>query len=710
MKLVNGLFAKLENGAGLHSPISFYRDYVYTANDYLVMAEHFCNTCCSAKLPKDNVAVLLFDDCPEAITAFLGCIQYGIVPVFVNKKASAQAIEELLRLADPATIVTDGNVHYSSAVTQGRAIIHVMHNAKQSIIKIEQSPQLSHAFIDASEVAYLGMTSGSSGLPKLVMHSHKEMLFANDNYAVNTLKLNPSDVLYSVPKMTFTYGLANSLFFAFASGAPAVLCPEHFSPEETIHNILRYRPTCFFAVPSIYRALIQYLKTRNDVKQIFSCCRLFVSAGELLPADLLKEWFALTEMYIADSVGCSETGSAFLVNFSGKKKQGSAGVAVPGYHLHLWKDEKNEDANTGVLCVKSESNAIGYLNDPQETGSKFLNGWLRTGDVFRVDSDGYYWFLGRTDSMLKYNGQWIVPSQIEKEICKYLGVTNCAVYSVQCKYSIRLAATIVVDDTFLDIPSLRKHLETQLEHYKCPQIFRIADSIPLNENGKYDYSTMRASAAAVTITIDGPSKMGKSTLADLVADKYGITHINAGQYFRFIRWCYNNKIIAKEALQDEAAITYLLNQSKIIDGNLHYQGKNIQDQLGGPAMAMATAEIAGTLALQNSVLTHIKRFSQSTPVIVEGRNMGADVFPDADLKVYLSGSPEKRVRMWCDKNGFGEDRFLEGVADMKRRNDLDQNRAINPLRKADDAVDLCADDKSPDELLSEISVLIDRIY
>lgn len=710
MNLANELFAKLENEARLHSPISIFQDYVYTANDYLAMTEYFNNTCLSVKLPKDSVALLFFDDCPEAIISFLGCIQYGLVPVLVNKKISAQAIEEVLRLSDPAVIITDGYDYYSDAYTQDRVIIHVMHNAKQPIIKLVQHSEQPHAFIDSSEVAYLGMTSGSSGLPKLVMHSHKEMLFANENYALNTLKLRPSDVLYSVPKMTFTYGLANSLFFAFASGAPALLCPERFSPENTIHNILRYKPTCFWAVPSIYRALVTYLKTQNDVKQIFSNCRLFVSAGELLPADLLQEWYALTGMYIADSVGCSETGSAFLVNFSGDNKQGSAGAAVPGYHLHLWKDEKDENPNTGVLCVKSESNAIGYLNDPQETTSKFLNGWLRTGDVFRVDSDGYYWFLGRADSMLKYNGQWIVPSQIEKHICNYPGVTNSSVYTVQCAGAVRLAATIVVDNTFLGISSLKKHLKTQLEHYKCPQIFRIADSIPLNENGKCDYSKMRASAAALTITIDGPSKMGKSTLADLVADKYGITHINAGQYFRFIRWCYDNKIISKETLQDEAAITHLLNQSKIIGGNLHYQSKNIQNQLGGPAMATATAEIAGAIAIQNSVLAHIKRFAHSTSVIVEGRNMGADVFPDADLKVYLSGSPEKRVRMWCDKNGFGEDRFLEGVADMRRRNALDQNRAINPLRRADDAVDLCADDKSPDELLSEISVLIDRIY
>lgn len=703
MNLATRLFEIAKARFGSEHILSLYEQQYYTLGDYEAMAEAVVTECRAAGVAHNTVALLIYEDSPVAIGAFLGCIKYGVVPVLVSNKINKCTLRELFALADPALLMS-GDYCWPEDLLYETTCLCMKKACGEQGIQFELISRSTnvHEFIDANQVAYLGMTSGSSGLPKLVMHSHKEMIFASENYAVQTLKLVPEDVLYSVPKMNFTYGMANNLFFSFISGAPAILDEQGWSPENCMEHIVKERPTCFFAVPAVYRSLYHHLENMKKVPEELKGIRMYVSAGEALSSELVHLWYKLTGHYIVDSVGCSETGSAFLVNLAGEAKIGSAGAAVLGYHVHLLQENPTDKGTQGVLCVKSESNAIGYYRNPEETAAKFLNDWLKTGDVFRVDEDGYYWFVGREDSLLKYNGMWIVPEQIEKLINEFPGVKENAVFKTERTGKSMMAAVLCVSEKFEGIQKLGEYLKERLESYKCPKIFRLTNEIPLSINGKRDHLQMQKMVRRRIITIDGPAKLGKSAVAKSIAQRYKMKYVNAGMLFRFLAWGYRNEILSEADMDDELVLLSFLEKAKVEGDLLSYMGQELEQDISTQQHAMETAILAQKEAVQMSVLRYLKKTTEGQSIVVEGRNMGADVFPDADLKVFLTGNIERQVWHWCEAHGYDELVYRAGVDEIQKRNKMDTERTIYPMRKAEDAIEICVDEKELGELLEDI--------
>lgn len=706
MNIANELLNSAKDKFGDKSVISYYNRASYSIGYYYDNSNSFVEQLKSISIPVHTIALLIFDDNPNAIVAFLSCIKYGVVPLMVSKNNNIYTILESIA---PSVIISDDDkvlleIKYNST------LLHVSEKDKRISFNLIKHYSDTFSAIDSETVAYLGMTSGSSGAPKFVMHGHSEMLFASYRFGVETLKLTQNDILYSVPKMNFTYGLANSLFFSFVSGAPAVLIDKKYSPELIYEVLNYYKPTCFFAVPSLYNDLIM-LEENNDYKTIkgFNTIRLFVSSGELLNSEIIKKWHLLTNHYISDSVGCSETGSAFLFNNNPSKKIGSSGVPVNGYHLHLLTGDSFEGGTEGILCVNSESNALGYYNALEETNKKFMNGWVKTGDVFSIDSDGFYWYLGREDNMIKYHGMWVSLSKIEKNILKFQGVTDCCVVNAVRKNVNCIVAFICVKNDFNGIIELKKHLNSYLKKYELPESYRIIDSIPLNINGKKDRKLLAQRSNNIIVTIDGPAKMGKSTVSTIISEKYGLKHVQAGLFYRIIAWEFNSGSISDFELNSSNYIYTFLNRVRINGSNVFIGKKCISLKLiDTEENALVTAEIAKNEIIQYEVLRHIRSIAAEQPVIADGRNMGTDVFPDADLKFYFNGSIEQSVKKWCKENNHGIDTYNAGVKNLCKRNDADKSRSINPLRKPDDAIEVMIDGKSTEQIIEIISSCIDK--
>ena len=707
MNLADELIIRSKRKYGADHTISLYNGMNYTIGDYISMVSEFKNRCADNKLPVRGVAVLVFNDNPTAISAFLGCISYGLVPVLISPNTSDRIIENIINTIKPLFFVTEEK-HVRPMFSHFPAIL-MSEKDKKLVLPHKFQLQSNYKLLEEDNIAYLGLTSGSSGMPKIVMHCHDEMIFACENFADKTLELKPQDILFSVAKMHFTYGMANSLFFSFYTGAASILSEEPFLEEHTLKLMANMKPTCFFAVPAVYKRLLQYLsETKNDYTESFADLRMCMSSGELLKVEIAQRWHELTDVFIWDSVGCSETGSAFLFNRHTDIKPGCAGKPVPGYQLHLLESTDSfKGSDCGILCIKSKSNAAGYYCNTEETERKFRNGWIMTGDIFSIDRDGDFWYVGRIDNLIKKNGLWVDLSKIERTVMQFPGVMECAVMKVERKINSHIGACICTDNSFQGFSSLKKFLSEHLESYEQPTLFRAVPAMPLNQNDKIDYQSLKQRFDRVLITIDGPNKVGKSTVSGMLAKQYDMQLCNAGIVFRFISWAAHRYYISEP--YEKETLTQLLDKAYFNGEQVVFNDENISDELHGHEVAMRAAEIATVYSVQDAVIGFIKRFVKGKSAIVEGRNMGSDIFPDADLKIYLYCTPEKRISQWCKLNGYGKDMYEYALSDMTKRNGMDRNRKYNPLKKPEDAIEICIDDKTMEEVVSEITIYINSI-
>lgn len=449
---------------GCNHVINFFEGKDYTYDYYANSIKSLTLELKNAGIQEEPV-IILMDDSPICITCFLSLINIGAKPLIVSPKTIEKTLLGIANLSKSRIVITDEDIELEHLEINTLKIVG-------NILK-SNSTLIGDAFIVSEDIAYLSLTSGSSGVPKIVMHSAEEMEAAIKYYAKKTLKITETDVLFSIPKINFTYGLANSLFFSFATGAKSILYSGSMEVECIIKMIDAYKVKYFFAVPVIYERLYKTLiKENNKLETV----KYYISAGDYLSQKVVDDWFDVTGNYIYDSVGCSETGSAYLINMNPQNKPGSAGIPVEGYRLKLVGDSNRR----GQLLVEGPSNAIGYLNDEENTKEKFRDNIIYTGDWFELDDDGYYWFLGRCDDMVKKNGHWVSLNQITDFVKKDSNILNAVTIFVNGKIVLILEAN---DD--YDTKQLLEHIKGNLEHYKIPDVVKFA-KIQININGKID--------------------------------------------------------------------------------------------------------------------------------------------------------------------------------------------------------------------------------
>jgi acetyl-CoA synthetase len=257
------------------------------------------------------------------------------------------------------------------------------------------------------------------------------MAYTDRSYARSILKLTSDDVCFSVPKIFFSYGFGNSITFAFSAGAASLLLPGHPTPAAVLAAIAQYRPTVFYGLPTLYTALTKAAKAQ---KTDFSSLRLAISAAEVLSAEVFNDWKRLTGLEIIEGLGSTEVLNIYLSNTADKKKLGAAGMRVPGYELVLKDQRGNEVGNhsEGILWVRGHSNTPCYWNRPRKTAETIREGgWIYTGDRFVRDADGFYFFRGRSDDLVKISGQWVNPLEVQLCLAEHPSVQECAVVALE---------------------------------------------------------------------------------------------------------------------------------------------------------------------------------------------------------------------------------------------------------------------------------------
>jgi 4-hydroxybenzoate-CoA ligase len=458
----------------------------------------------AAGIERERRIALVMLDTIDFPIAFWGALRAGVIPVPVNTLLPPEIIGYILEDSRAAALVMSAPLLptlRAAARRVRRVVISNPDGAGSSGFGDFLAAATDHAppaECSPDEVAFWLYSSGSTGNPKGVKHVHASLKATADAYGAQVLGIAPGDLMFSVAKLFFAYGLGNSMTFPMSVGAAAVLYPDRPTPEAVAAIMRQHRPTIFAGVPTLYAAMLAdpALGLGAGSDRLRRC----ISAGEPLPEHIGSRWRERVGVDILDGLGSTEMLHIFLSNRPGDIRYGTTGKPVPGYDLRILEAGGGEvaDGEPGELCVRGPSAADGYWNQRQKSRHTFRGEWTHTGDTYTRDADGYYRYCGRSDDMLKVGGIWVSPFEVEEALIGHAAVLEAAVVGrpdtdglIKPKAFVVLQRNAPRGDPSSLTDVLQNHVKTAIGVWKYPRWIEFCDSLPKTATGKIQRYKLR---------------------------------------------------------------------------------------------------------------------------------------------------------------------------------------------------------------------------
>ena len=457
----------------------------------------------AAGIERERRIALLMLDTIDFPVAFWGALRAGVVPVPINTLLPPDTTGYILEDSRAAAVVVSAPLLAQAAPLAERL------GARLIVSAPDGSGGDFDAFVDSGggdagpalcspdEVAFWLYSSGSTGNPKGVRHVHSSLKATADTYGDQVLGITADDLMFSVAKLFFAYGLGNSMTFPMAAGAASVLYPDRPTPDAVLGIMRQHRPTLFAGVPTLYAAMLahQGLEKGAGSDRLRRC----ISAGEPLPEHIGVRWRDTVGVDILDGIGSTEMLHIFLSNSPGDIRYGTTGKAVPGYDLRILEaGDEVADGEPGELVVRGPSAAEGYWNQREKSRRTFRGEWTHTGDTYIRDADGYYRYCGRSDDMLKVGGIWVSPFEVEEALIGHQAVLEAAVVGhADADGLIKPKAFVVLQQGAAPDPALtetlQNHVKAEIGVWKYPRWVEFRDALPKTATGKIQRYKLRES-------------------------------------------------------------------------------------------------------------------------------------------------------------------------------------------------------------------------
>ena len=507
------LYHNLEEGRE-NKVCLYFEDKTFTYAEAARMSNRVGNALRMLGVRIEDRVLIVLPDGPEFVWTWFGAARIGAVITMVNPLLPTGDYRYYLEYTRArAAIVHESFLKpFSEAVSGAEHLRAVLVVSNQDAIDVElidsQSRLKSFSFSEAVEsqstaclaadthrddIAIWLFTSGSTGHPKGAVHLQHDLPFNTEVFAKRAMGANENDLTVSVPKLFFGYATGTNLLFPFAVGGATALFSERSTPEKMFEVIDRYRPTILTTVPTMINSMLSVEPaSTHDLSSIRFC----YSAGEALPIELYHRWKERFGAEICDGIGSAEMFHIYITNRPEDVKPGSLGRIVEGYEAKIVDGDENEVAigEMGTLKIKGDSAALCYWNAHEKSKETFAGDWCTSGDQFHVDGDGYYWYHGRTDDMLKVGGVFVAPAEIENCLLQHEAVAECAVIGHDAGDGLVKPKAFIVargEGTDLLAEEIKQFVKSKLALYKYPRWIEFVDSLPKNDRGKIDRKLLR---------------------------------------------------------------------------------------------------------------------------------------------------------------------------------------------------------------------------
>jgi benzoate-CoA ligase len=504
------LDARLAEGRGDKTAI-YYGDEEISYQQVVDASCQITNLLRSEGLRIEDRCQLLLLDTPEFVHAYFGIVRAGCVAVPTNTWLKTKDFAYYLEYARPRAVFVDSTLwaEFEPALpaARHRPIIFFLgrkgEEAPEGTIDLlaemkEQSTTAETEPTYRDDFATWLSSSGSTGNPKCVVHMHHEFIWNTVAYAQRTLGLTADDVTLAAPKLFFGYALASNMLFPFSVGGSCVLLPDRVKAEDYFELLERYKVTQFVTVPTTIAKMVAAKDSaqQRDLSMLHS----LISAGEALPGRIYKAWRENFDSEIYDGIGSAEMFHVYITNRPGDVKEGSLGQIVEGYSFKLIDDEGNEvpEGEIGTLAITGPSAGMGYWRMRDRSRQTFHGDTVIGGDKFFRDGDGYFWYCGRGDDMLKCSGVYVSPVEVENCLLGHDAVHEAGVVGFRDEAGLEKAMAFVeLNDGHNAGPELAESIMSfardNIAAFKAPRKIEFID-LPRTDTGKIVRAKLRERA------------------------------------------------------------------------------------------------------------------------------------------------------------------------------------------------------------------------